>query len=156
EYLVAVSPIDGQFVPGLADAWEIANDGKTYTFHLNRKAHWHDGQPFTANDVIFSFRAQSDQATGTQFQSSFVNAVESFRKLDADTVEIVATDVFAPVVFLGNTLTAIVPKHIWGKTPFADWATDPGSTGKDPNRVVGTGPFRFVSVSDAGDTVTFD
>ncbi|HEY7030856.1 MAG TPA: ABC transporter substrate-binding protein [Thermomicrobiales bacterium] len=156
EYLVGISPIDGQFVPGLADAWEIASDGKTYTIHLNRDAHWHDGEPFTANDVVFSLRAQSDESTGTQFQASFVNAVESFRKLDSDTVELVATDVYAPVVFLGNTLTAILPKHIWGETPFKNWATDPGSTGADPNRVVGTGPFRFVSVSGARDVFTFD
>jgi peptide/nickel transport system substrate-binding protein len=156
EYLVAVSPIDGQFVPGLADAWEIAKDGKTYTFHLNRDAHWHDGEPFTANDVVFSFRAQADEATGTQFQASFTNAVASFRKLDSDTVEVVATDVFAPIVFLGNALTAIVPRHIWRDVPFDQWAADPGATGADPNRVVGTGPFRFVSLSDDKTSVIFD
>lgn len=155
EYLVGISPIDGSFVPGLADSWEIADDGRTYTFRLNRQARWHDDQPFTANDVIFSFDAQSREETGTQFQASFTNAVESYRKIDSDTVEIVAKDVFAPTVFLGNTLTAIVPKHIWRDVPFEEWATDPGSTGEDPSRVIGTGPFRFVSRSDSGDAVTF-
>jgi peptide/nickel transport system substrate-binding protein len=155
EYLVGVSPIDGQFVPALADAWEIAGDGRTYTFHLNRDAHWHDGKPFTANDVVFSFRAQEDEETGTQFQASFVNAVESYRRLDANTVEIVARDVFAPVVFLGNALTPIVPKHIWQDVPFADWRADPGSTGADSKRVIGTGPFKFDSLSNSGRTVIF-
>jgi peptide/nickel transport system substrate-binding protein len=156
EYLVGISPIDGEFVPGLADAWEIAADGRTYTFHLNRRAHWHDGRPFTANDVLFSFDAQADEATGTQFQASFVNAVESYRKIDSDTVEIVAADVFAPIVFLGNTLTAIMPKHIWRDVPFDLWADDPGSTGTDPARVIGTGPFRFVSRSEEGDEAIFE
>jgi peptide/nickel transport system substrate-binding protein len=156
EYLVGISPIDGQFVPALADAWEIAADGKTYAFHLNRRAHWHDGKPFTANDVVFSFDAQANEATGTQFQASFVNAVESYRKLDSDTIEVVATDVFAPIVFLGNTLTAIVPKHIWRDVPFESWAEDSGSTGSDPARVIGTGPFRFVSLSDDGDVARFE
>ncbi len=156
EYLVGISPIDGQFVPGLADAWEIAADGRTYTFHLNRRAHWHDGRPFTANDVVFSFDAQADEATGTQFQASFVNAVESYRKIDSDTVEVVAADVFAPIVFLGNTLTAIMPKHIWRDVPFDLWADDSGSTGTDPARVIGTGPFRFVSLADEGDVATFE
>jgi peptide/nickel transport system substrate-binding protein len=155
EYLVAISPVDGQFVPGLADSWEIADDRRTYTFNLNRQARWHDGQPFTANDVVFSFDAQSREETGTQFQASFTNAVESYRKVDSNTVEVVAKDVFAPIVFLGNTLTAIVPKHVWRDIPFEDWATDPGSTGEDPSRVIGTGPFKFASRSASGDEVTF-
>ncbi|MBM3561026.1 MAG: ABC transporter substrate-binding protein, partial [Alphaproteobacteria bacterium] len=37
--------------PGLADRWEVSADGKTYTFHLNPKAMWHDGKPVTAGDV---------------------------------------------------------------------------------------------------------
>ncbi|MEA2514990.1 MAG: peptide/nickel transport system substrate-binding protein, partial [Thermomicrobiales bacterium] len=156
EYLVAVSPIDGQFVPGLADSWEVAGDGRTYIFHLNRRARWHDGRPFTANDVVFSFDAQADERTGTQFQASFVNTVESYRKIDSDTVEVVATDVFAPIVFLGNSLTPIMPKHVWRDVPFEDWAADPGSTGTDPSRVVGTGPFRFVSLSESRDRAVFE
>ena len=42
------------------------------------------------------------------------------------------------------TLVAyIVPKHIWESVPFADWRTDPGATGTDPSRVIGSGPFKF-------------
>ena len=48
----------GQPAPtGLADYWEIAPDGRTYTFHLNQDAKWHDGIDITAEDVQFSFRA---------------------------------------------------------------------------------------------------
>ncbi|HVL26175.1 MAG TPA: ABC transporter substrate-binding protein, partial [Thermomicrobiales bacterium] len=55
EYLAGGSPIDGTPVPGLADYWELADDGVTYTFHINENATWHDGNPVTADDVIFSF-----------------------------------------------------------------------------------------------------
>ena len=42
------------------------------------------------------------------------------------------------------TLVAcIIPKHIWESVPVADWRTDPGATGQDPSRVVGSGPFKF-------------
>src|SRR4051794_345029 len=60
EPLVSASPIDGQMVPGLADSWDIAADGKTYTFHLNKDAKWHDGTDVTAEDVKFTFDVALD------------------------------------------------------------------------------------------------
>ena len=41
-------------VPDLADSWEVSPDGLTWTFHLHPGVKWHDGQPFTANDVAFT------------------------------------------------------------------------------------------------------
>ena len=41
-------------VPDLADTWEVSPDGLTWTFHLHPGVKWHDGQPFTANDVAFT------------------------------------------------------------------------------------------------------
>ena len=42
----------------LCTSWELAADGRTYTFHINRDAHWWDGVPVTADDVVFSVEAQ--------------------------------------------------------------------------------------------------
>ena len=50
---------------GLADSWEIAPDGVTYTFHLNKDAKWHDGVDVTAADVQFSFDALANPDTGS-------------------------------------------------------------------------------------------
>jgi peptide/nickel transport system substrate-binding protein len=41
-------------IPSLAERWEVSEDGKAYTFHLKRNVKWHDGKPFTADDVVFS------------------------------------------------------------------------------------------------------
>src|SRR5262249_9947087 len=41
--------------PDLADSWDISSDGKTYTFHLHPGVKWQDGQPFSSDDVKFSF-----------------------------------------------------------------------------------------------------
>jgi peptide/nickel transport system substrate-binding protein len=70
--------------------------------------------------------------------------LESYEAVDDHTVKFVAKDRFA--TFIENTaaLVAIMPKHIWESVPPADWGTDPGSTGQDPSRVIGTGPFKFV------------
>lgn len=154
EYLYGSSPIDGQYVPGLADSWETATDGKTYTFHLNQQAKWHDGQPFTADDVVFSFDAQKSPDTGSAYTSSFVSVVASYRKVDGHTFEVVGTDVLAPVVFLGLAVSPIVPMHIWKSVPFKNWKSDPGNTGQDASRVVGTGPFKFVNTSESEGTST--
>lgn len=144
EYLVGSSPIDGSYIPGLADTWDVAEDGRTYTFQLNQDATWHDGTPFTSADVIFSFDATLAEDSLSVRRSSVAQVLESYEALDDHTVQFVANDVYA--TFLENTvgLVAIVPMHIWQDIPFSAWGTDPGTTGQDPSRVIGTGPFRFV------------
>ena len=143
ENLPGSSPIDGQYVPGLADHWELAPDGVTWTFYLREGVTWHDGTPFTADDVVFSMDVQSNPDTTSAYTSAFNDTVASWRKVDDLTVELVATAVLAPVVFLGNSYCPIMPKHIWESVPVADWGTDPGSTGEDGSRIIGTGPFKF-------------
>lgn len=133
------------YVPGLADSWELGADGKTYTFKLNQSAKWHDGQPFTADDVIFSFDAQSNPDVGSSYTGTFTGFVASYEKLDDYTVSVVTTDTFAPLAFFGNFYCPIMPKHIWEGVDPKTWADDGGSTGEDPSRVIGTGPFKFVS-----------
>ena len=155
EFLVGSSPIDGAFVPALADYYEIAGDGKTYTFHLNQKATWHDGKPVTADDVVFTFDAINDDATGCSYTSGFKQVVGSYSKTDDHTVEVVAKDVIAPIVFLGLIYSAVVPKHVWESVPHDKWLTDPGSTGEDPSRVIGSGPFKFDNTNAAEGTTTF-
>jgi peptide/nickel transport system substrate-binding protein len=152
ESLVGSSPVDGQYIPGLADHWTVGPDGKTYTFALREGVTWHDGTPFTADDVIFSMDAQANPETGSSYTSTFVNSVASYKKIDDLTVELVSTALFAPVVFLGSMYAPVMAKHLWENVAPADWATDPGSTGEDPSRVIGTGPLKFVELN-ASDAV---
>jgi peptide/nickel transport system substrate-binding protein len=155
ETLVGTNPTDGQYVPLLAERWEIAPDGRTYTFFLQQNVTWHDGTPFTADDVVFSMEAQADPATGSSYTGSFNATVESFSKVDDYTVQVVATDVFAQVVFHGNSYCPIVAKHIWEGVAHDQWVNDPGSTGADASRVVGTGPFKFQELNASEATATF-
>lgn len=155
DYLTEASAIDGQMVPRLADYWEVAEDGVTYTFHMNPEATWHDGEPVTAEDVVFSFDATLGEGSLSRRQSVVRDVLESYRAIDEHTVELVSPTPIA--TFLENTtwLVAILPKHIWGDVPLADWGSDPGSTGQDPARVVGSGAFTFTEwVADDHITVT--
>ncbi len=154
--LVGGSVVDGNIVPtGLADSWEIAEDGITYTLHLREGVKWHDGEPFTADDVVFTF----DMALADDSQSVRKSTVEgvlaSYSKIDDLTVEFVAHEPIA--VFLSDALAqfGIMPKHIWEDVPPSEWPSDPGSTGTDPSRVIGTGPFKFVEWV-LGDHVTLE
>jgi len=143
EQLVATSPLDGSWVPALADSWEIAADGVTYTFHLHEGVTWHDGEPFSADDVIFTFDAVMNPDSLSPRTGEVSSVLASYRAIDEHTVELVAK---APVAtFLDKTVGefAILPKHIWEQVPVGEMGSDPGSTGSDPARVIGTGPFTF-------------
>jgi len=153
ESLVGGNPVDGNPSPGLADYWEIGADGVTYTFYMNPNATWHDGQPVTADDVIFSFDAVLAEDSLSVRKSTVELFLKEYKKVDDYTVQLVGIEPSA--VFVENTAAqfAIVPKHIWEAVPFGDWASDPGSTGQDPSRVIGSGPFTFIEWV-LGDRVT--
>jgi peptide/nickel transport system substrate-binding protein len=126
---------------GLADYWEIAPDRRTYTFHLNKDAKWHDGTDITAHDVQFSFDSIANPELGSAYAQTMLEATESWRVIDDDTFEVVAKE---PLwTFLYDLHGVVIPKHIWENVPISDWATDGGATGQDPARVVGSGSFKF-------------
>lgn len=144
EGLVGESLIDGTIVPsGLADYWEIAPDGVTYTIHLNPAARWHDGESVAADDVVFTLDAVVAENSPSIRTSIVTEALASYREIDDHTVELVSKQQSA--LFLNNTVNqfAIMPKHIWADVPLGEMASDPGSTGQDPSRVIGSGPFLF-------------
>ncbi|MGN6033721.1 MAG: ABC transporter substrate-binding protein [Thermomicrobiales bacterium] len=142
--LVTTSPIDGSNAPDLADSWEVSEDGLRYVFHLNPDATWHDGKPVTADDVTFTFDAITDPSGLCPVQADFIQVVESYRAIDAHTVEMIAK--LPTAVFLNKSasLVGIMPKHIWASIPITEWGSAAGSTGTDPSQVIGSGPFTFV------------
>lgn len=144
EPLVVESPIDGMPAPGLADWWELADDGVTYTFHLNRDATWHDGEPLLADDVIFSFEGMLDESGLSASQATVKRVLREIRQIDDHTVELVSVEPLATFVEQSALIVPVVPKHIWEPVPPAEWGSDGGATGQAPERVVGSGPFRFV------------
>lgn len=56
-----------QPVPGAAESWEIAPDGKTYTFHLRPEARWSDGRALTAHDFVYAWRRMQEPAVGSEY-----------------------------------------------------------------------------------------
>ena len=154
--LTEISWLTDEVEPSLAESWEHSADGLTWTFHLRRDVTWHDGQPFTAHDVDFTFNrliynddiaASSrpsfqfrvfDEASGTWRESPM-----TVTALDDYTVQCVLPVPFA--TFLRSMGTAIYPKHILESHvddgTFAEvWDID-----TDPAEIIGTGPFTIAS-----------
>ena len=57
---------NGKILPGIAESWDVKNNGQTYVFHL-RKSVWHDGKPLTAKDFEFTFKRLVDPKTGSRY-----------------------------------------------------------------------------------------
>ncbi|MBW3619943.1 MAG: ABC transporter substrate-binding protein [Actinobacteria bacterium] len=135
---------DGAPVPELAESWEIADDGREYTFTLRDDVTWHDGEPFTADDVVFTFEEALLQLHA-RTQASMGSALESIEATDDHTVVFRFTEPYAPLLQQLNVTEApILPEHVYGDgTPLEE---HPANTAP-----VGTGPFVFESYTEGSE-----
>lgn len=121
--------------PSLAKSWEISPDAKTYTFKLQEGVKWHDGKPFTADDVVFTLdKFLRDVHPRWR---PIVNAqVDKIEKIDDLTVRITLKQPFGPMVMTQEVASApMIPKHIYDGT---DYRANPAN-----NTPIGTGPFKL-------------
>jgi peptide/nickel transport system substrate-binding protein len=121
-------------LPNLATSWEISPDGLTYTFHLAKDAKWHDGEPFTADDVIFTTRDMLPEVHArARVNFSQVASVEA---PDPNTVVFRLKTPYPGFIYAFEASSApMMPKHIYAGT---DYRNNPANA-----HPIGTGPFRF-------------
>jgi len=143
-----IDPDTLQPTANLATKWDVSPDGKTYTFALKQGVKWHDGRPFTADDVKFSYDLYMNPDTGTPRAGELNQRIASVTVTDPQTVVFVLKDVSAPFL-VNNMVYAIVPKHILESVAPKDIKTHPFSS----TQPVGTGPFRLKEYTP-GDHVT--
>jgi peptide/nickel transport system substrate-binding protein len=130
---------DGSVVPDLATNWSISPDGKVYTFHL-RRASWQDGQPITADDVVFTIgQLQSPAFPGSPELSRLWQSIK-VAKVDAQTVQFTLAEPYAP--FLEYTTLGILPAHLLGNVSGRALLSNPFNA-----HPVGSGPFQVKSAS---------
>jgi peptide/nickel transport system substrate-binding protein len=124
--------------PSLANSWTWAPDSLSITFHLDPKAHWHDGVPVRAADVLYSYRVNKSATVGS-----------SVLPLLADVDSVTVRDSLTPVFwfharsleqfFNAATQIRVLPSHLMQGTPDSALQTSP--FGRNP---VGSGPYKFV------------
>ncbi len=127
---------DGSPEPDLAVSWTVSADEKSWTFKLREGVTWHDGKPFTADDVVFTFKAIADSKVRTR-QRSFYTDVDRVEKVDDHTVRFVLKKPLAPLLAYLGYQTGIVPKHL------LDGVDMNKAVAFHKENPVGTGPFKF-------------
>ena len=133
---------DGNLVPVLAAEIPsranggIAADGRSTVWKLKKGVRWHDGRPFTADDVVFNVAYATDPQTAATTFASFENIAGATR-IDAETVRFEFQKA-TPIWHRGATVQ-LVPKHLFEGYGGARSRDAPGNL-----RPVGTGPYRFV------------
>ncbi|PON18015.1 hypothetical protein C2W62_10125 [Candidatus Entotheonella serta] len=123
--------VDENIIGDLAERWEVSPDGKLYTFYLHKNVTWHDGTPFTAADVAYSFEKILDPK-----RSVIAGRFPGFGRLEVVDNHTVKVHMEAPqasfLPILAQGYAVMQPKH------------KAGSDGKKVDFLrVGTGPFMF-------------
>jgi len=120
--------------PSLAKSWEVSSDQLTYTFHLQSGVQWHDGKPFSADDVVFTY---TKILANTPRTRTLMTNVREVSAPDPQTVVFQLKQPYSAFLYaLDIGGGAILPKHLYDvDTPLAQ---NPYN-----NAPIGTGPFKF-------------
>lgn len=124
---------EGKLVGNLAENFSI-QDEKIYTFKLHDTIFWHDGEPFTADDVVFTIKLIQDPKYASPIRLNW-QGVE-VEKVDDRTVRFTLLNTYSP--FLENTTVGILPKHIWENVSPKSFPLAEANL-----RPIGTGPYKF-------------
>jgi peptide/nickel transport system substrate-binding protein len=139
-------PVLAQEVPSLENG-SVARDGKSVVWKLKRGVTWHDGKPFTADDLVFNWEYAADPATAAVTMTAYRD-IDRVDKLDAHTVKVVFKSA-TPYWFdaFCGARGQIIPKHLFDAYRGAKSREAPTNL-----KPVGTGPYRFVDFKP-GDSV---
>ncbi len=126
-------------VPQLAKDWGASEDGLTWTYNLVDNATFSDGEPLTANDVVYTFqRIMDGKSIERTNWGSYVKNIESVTAVDDYTVEMVVEE---PSPIMDTLTIPILPEHIWKNIDADELRKYTNEPDSDPPGMVGSGPF---------------
>jgi peptide/nickel transport system substrate-binding protein len=132
---------DSDLKPGLAESWELSDDGMTLTFHLRKNIKWHDGEPFTSADVKWFFESlvmNTPNRFGGQMETLGFEGVDT--PDDYTAIFRASEQAWLPYIFGFLIEASVLPKHILE-------SVDPAELDKSEFNVnpIGTGPWKLES-----------
>lgn len=149
-----------EFEPNLAKSWTINEDHTSITFKLEEDVKWHDGMPFTAHDVVFTYETMSnpDYVAAGGLRTLFVEPLLGYLNYNTgestDFIGVVADDDYTVTFhFTEPSITPlymasvpIIPKHVFEEIPIKEMPGAPAS--QETESIIGTGPYKFVHITD--------
>ncbi len=136
------------FIPALATEWSYDETDNAYTFELQENALWHDGEPFTADDVAFT--VDYAKAHPDPFVTLIgPNGVSRAEVIGDYTVKLYLESEYAPFLYDIACTMSILPEHIWA-------SVDDPMTFDGPEAVIGTGPYTLVDYNNAQGTYLYE
>jgi len=138
--LVRINRATWELEPWLAEKWEGSSDGLRYAVHLRRNVTWSDGQPFTADDVVFSLKAAYDKASIIADSLQVNGRNVSIEAADPSTVVITFPEPFGPGLRMFDSMP-ILPKHQLEALVAAGKFAEAWSLSTPPDQITGLGPF---------------
>lgn len=130
--------------PELAKSWNVSRDGKQYTLHLRHGLRFSDGQPFSADDVIFTFQVYLDEKVHSPQRDLLIVGGKpiTVEKVDNDTVRFELAQPYAAAERLFDGL-AILPRHLLENTYREGNFSQVWNLSTPPDHLAGLGPFRL-------------
>jgi peptide/nickel transport system substrate-binding protein len=140
--LVRINRVSDTVEPHLAESWTASEDGRRVTMKLRKDVLFSDGQPFTADDVVFSFQAVYDERAGSALQDTVLVGHKKLEvtAVDPQTVTITFPVAFAPGLRILEALP-ILPRHRLGAALSAGTFMKAWSLDTPPTELAGLGPF---------------
>jgi len=126
----------GMPLPDLAESWGVSLDGTIYNFSLRSNAFWHDGQPVTVGDVLFTLELLKSDSSFFPPEVREMWRQVQVRELPDNKLQFILPESFAP--FLDYLTFGILPRHILGATPPEQLAASAFNLAP-----IGSGPYRF-------------
>ena len=136
---------NGSLETDLAENYEVSEDGLTYTFTLKDNIVWHDGEPITSDDIVFTIQKAQDSNLKSPKRASWDGV--TIEKIDDKTVQFTLKQPYAP--FLENATIGILPKHLW-----KDVTPDQFAFSKYNIKPIGSGPYKIKKIKKDKKTET--
>jgi len=141
--LIHINRASQQTEPSLAKSWTVSNDGRVFTLKLRRGLRFSDGQPFDADDVVFSFQVYLEEKIHSPQRDLLVVGGKPIevQKLDQFTVRFTLEQPYAAAERIFDSL-AIMPRHLLEKSYQQGTFAQAWTLNTSPAEIVGMGPFR--------------
>ncbi|WP_078593307.1 peptide-binding protein [Evansella clarkii] len=147
-----------EYIPLLAKDWELNEDQTELTYYLEEDVKWHDGEPFTAEDVYFTYSsiASGEYVAAGGVRIDYVRFLEGYEEYrDGETDEFAGVEVVDDHTVIFHfaepnvtpefrTSFPIIPAHVFEGVSVADMVDHPAS--RNPGEVIGTGPFQLTDM----------